>query len=760
MMTTIRVRNGLVLLLIAALLTLGAATTQRTKVPAASEAIRLASTSGALKVLVLGDSYSAGNGAGDYYGTSGCYRSYRDYGAEFARLVASRFSQDVSVKVRACSGATTDNFWAKQWTRPTKLYRSTLVAQQFHHVDDTYDEIFLTIGGNDLKFANLVRHCLISATDKESQCQLDLDRAQAMLAGTAKLDDGKTLRQHIRRVLQGIHDRANKHTRIVLLGYPYLEADFSLQFGSIPLGQTLKDISDTGDQVESDIVASLNQANGTRNFVFVPTKALFRGDPSVGWLNSKFLYHHHELYKTYVSNYRWMVHPFHDTPNPAFFYHPNPLGWHMEADLLAHTRTVLRKRFRYVAGTWNATAYVGQPFSASHGVTGGVPPYTSYVGLDGNPPSWLELGNAGRKVTISGTPTKTGKSSFTIYVVDGTGRRVGIPVALSVQKSPTASFWDVSCVSRSACEGVGELSGRSSPYAAGWDGTRWTRQKTETLSTSYMTSVDCVRKTWCMAVGTRSEHHFYSYRWNGRSWKVLAVPGVAADINPYGALYGVSCVSTTFCMASGVEGRNGGQASPVLLRWNGTSWSRSKAPRRLGDFLMDVSCPSAKRCVAVGAANNLDRSVAYVWTKSSGWHRTLPPGKGGTFLRSVSCSSASRCMAVGGNQNNALRDALVDVFRGGTWTRRAVTSPKSSMLGKVSCPASTSWCLAVGSTTDPKTYHDQGIARFWDGSSWHNQVNPPGSDPIVGALGDCLPSGWCLMYDDKHSWFVNPLTWP
>ena len=45
-------------------------------------------TSGPLRVRVLGDSYSAGNGAGDYDKPATCRRSHRNYGGVYANLVA------------------------------------------------------------------------------------------------------------------------------------------------------------------------------------------------------------------------------------------------------------------------------------------------------------------------------------------------------------------------------------------------------------------------------------------------------------------------------------------------------------------------------------------------------------------------------------------------------------------------------------------------------------------------------------------------
>ena len=62
--------------------------------------------------LVMGDSYSAGNGAGGYIkgSPSKCYRSSKNYAREFARLV-EKSGQRVFVENVACSGAETTDFF-------------------------------------------------------------------------------------------------------------------------------------------------------------------------------------------------------------------------------------------------------------------------------------------------------------------------------------------------------------------------------------------------------------------------------------------------------------------------------------------------------------------------------------------------------------------------------------------------------------------------------------------------------------------------
>jgi fibronectin type 3 domain-containing protein len=79
-------------------------------------------------------------------------------------------------------------------------------------------------------------------------------------------------------------------------------------------------------------------------------------------------------------------------------------------------------------------ATVGVAYSASiaqaASVTGGVPPYT-YSLTSGTLPAGLALSSAG---TISGTPTTTGTSNFTITVADSSGTKAQIKMKSTVAK--------------------------------------------------------------------------------------------------------------------------------------------------------------------------------------------------------------------------------------------------------------------------------------------------------------------------------------
>ena len=71
-------------------------------------------------IVVLGDSYSSGNGAGAYYGPQGCYRSAAGWAEHYARALRSA-GMDVALRNAACSGATTSDITREQ-TMDSRVY--------------------------------------------------------------------------------------------------------------------------------------------------------------------------------------------------------------------------------------------------------------------------------------------------------------------------------------------------------------------------------------------------------------------------------------------------------------------------------------------------------------------------------------------------------------------------------------------------------------------------------------------------------------
>jgi hypothetical protein len=264
-------------------------------------------------ILVMGDSYSAGNGAGGYVGPNGCYRSPNDYAAKYAdALERAPYDQSAPLTNVACSGATTSDFFVSQHGQPP----------QINAVNNGYGLILLTIGGDDVHFAGIVTQCLIDYLRDGPKCNSYLSAAEKLL------DDG-TLEARVRHVLSAIRAKANSAATIALLGYPYLEKDKSFALRDphhppVAVGRRLRALEDKGDTIQQRVVNDLNAEDHTSSFVFVKTKKLFAG---------------HELSAGEPSPDPWFVAPY-STFSTTTWYHPNPTGWAEEAKLLLEDASI------------------------------------------------------------------------------------------------------------------------------------------------------------------------------------------------------------------------------------------------------------------------------------------------------------------------------------------------------------------------------------------------------------------------------------
>ncbi len=279
---------------------------------------------GLLSILVLGDSYSAGNGAGHYYGALGCRRSPYNYARQFQRLVeAAPYRQRAFVENRACSGDTTAAVTSATSGR----------APQKDAVNGGYDLILVTLGGNDINFRGIVKYCLVGGTRNGANC------GPLLTAAEKKASNGGTLGASLTTALVAIKQHADPRAKIVVLGYPYLEGDPSYRLRSghggstfIDAGKRIRAIGDQGDRLQQAAVDKINRRAGAR-LVFVPTKRLFAGPPN------------RELFASHANKKRWFIQPGKDAGVQDFdiWYHPNYTGWLQEARLLLADTRVPKK---------------------------------------------------------------------------------------------------------------------------------------------------------------------------------------------------------------------------------------------------------------------------------------------------------------------------------------------------------------------------------------------------------------------------------
>jgi hypothetical protein len=166
-----------------------------------------------------------------------------------------------------------------------------------------------------------------------------------------------------------------------------------------------------------------------------------------------------------------------------------------------------------------------------------------------------------------------------------------------------ASIDSVSCVAQAVCTGVGiyddEALGVNENLALGWNGAVWSAEPGVPGPAGHLnqvlSGVACTSRSFCIAVGTATHPGSlsggpgFAIRWNGTSWSRTGDRALHVDNAPYA----VSCVSAANCTAVG------GQDGSFAAAWNGLRWSSEPIAHELGTpTLIDVSCPSASRCVA------------------------------------------------------------------------------------------------------------------------------------------------------------------
>ena len=212
-----------------------------------------ASAASSVRYVALGDSYSAGLGAGNYIASSGsCDRSNDAYPALWsaANLPASYASV-------ACSGATT----------------STVLSSQIPALSTSTTLVSITIGGNDVGFQSVMETCVLFPT---STCVRAIGQAESETASQlpGELDD----------VLNAITASA-PDARVVVLGYPHLY-DLGRSAGCVGLSTTDRtDLNQAADLLDGQIQAAAFRHDD----VFGDARSAFTAHEicdSAGWLHS------------------------------------------------------------------------------------------------------------------------------------------------------------------------------------------------------------------------------------------------------------------------------------------------------------------------------------------------------------------------------------------------------------------------------------------------------------------------------------------
>ncbi|MGW6128936.1 GDSL-type esterase/lipase family protein [Cellulomonas sp. NPDC055163] len=330
-----------------------------------------------LKIVQIGDSYSAGNGAGNYYGPKDCYRSSSNWAWLYVQELRAA-GYHVTFVNRACSGAVSGDlvsprrmddsqgvgFPVAAGTDPddpavvaqlqSLCPRPTYPEEEYYQLEnirvegfggaaqaradcrrylpaqadavglDT-DLVLLTVGGNDIGFEDIIKQCFAIGFRDPGSCRDRVESGQGGLEG---------VQSRLSELLTRLgSDVLRPDAKIGLLAYPYLSnrEHWDLRsvrriispFGggdSYDAGFGVRELGRAGDEAQAAAVAEAEDAVGRDFVTYVDTvKPHFAGhepDPRASNRNPD----------------RW-IHEF-DSRIVAEWYHPNARGHVEEKNLL------------------------------------------------------------------------------------------------------------------------------------------------------------------------------------------------------------------------------------------------------------------------------------------------------------------------------------------------------------------------------------------------------------------------------------------
>lgn len=246
-----------------------------------------------------------------------------------------------------------------------------------------------------------------------------------------------------------------------------------------------------------------------------------------------------------------------------------------------------------------------------------------------------------------------------------------------------------------------------------------------------LTGITCPSVSFCFAVGTSYSLHYNDYRtlierWNGSSWSIVDSPNpTAGDTH----LAKVSCASSSLCFAVGYEGPYVPHGRPLIMKWNGSSWSAVPTPNvneASNALLRDVQCVNSSHCFAVGQfvpSQGNGSGLIERWDGSS-WTAVAGPHEG--ILFGVGCATASFCFASGidytFDRTHTVSLHLTELWDGSSW--RVVppgTHDGEYEVDSISCSSRTQ-CAGSGSLNNQ--FSSLSMIEAWDGTSWRAIETP------------------------------------
>ena len=295
----------------------------------ASADIYVSTENDAFDVAILGDSYSAGNGAGMYYHHEYSFRSHRNWGNLYINWLKNQGINATSHNF-AYSGNKTDQVLSLITEGSFKDESKDIIIKE--KLPSDTDLVLMTIGGNDANFSDIVENCLAVPNRYYAGCKYRVEETHKAL------DEGKIKSQTL-KIFQELQKRLPEKAKVVLLGYPLLSLKDSttvnqcvkfnhrqcLKRKYYPASTEVRALGVKANNYQKDLVAEWNSKNKMK-VEFVSVYEKFAGHEPIGnifsrnpkrWINGIL-----ETEGKFENNKTSAVF----STNLPFFYHPNITG--------------------------------------------------------------------------------------------------------------------------------------------------------------------------------------------------------------------------------------------------------------------------------------------------------------------------------------------------------------------------------------------------------------------------------------------------
>ena len=299
--------------------------------------------------------------------------------------------------------------------------------------------------------------------------------------------------------------------------------------------------------------------------------------------------------------------------------------------------------------------------------------------------------------------------------------------------------WGAAFGAACVCLGIVSVAGAAGAGAATWEG----RQLAGDSDRLPVFGISCPSTSLCVAVGGNNTiASSTSPTGDASAWKVVHAGAGAIPFGPnQRQIRGVSCPSTQLCVAVTFEGLIYTSTNPT---GDAGAWSVADIDGEgPNTHLYGVSCPTTSFCVAAAGEATVVSSTNPTGGASA-WTKTQLPGP--LELRGISCASAALCVAVGDNGDN-IRPEYGDQAAvasspsplGSAWN--VAPLPGRQSLFGVSCP-SAELCVS-GDTLGNLLVARNPTA----GTGAWRQI--PGGGTVQITDVDCLSTRLCLAVDNN-----------